>query len=253
MKTVMWIIGAVVLLVLGVGTYLVLNSGNLIERGIETLGPEYLGTGVHVDRVELSLVEGSGDLIGLQIDNPDGYEGPYVMRLGQIGVVLDTDHLSQELVVIKEMRIDGAELAVISGVLSGKKTNLQTIMDNLDAAAKSEGGGLDEGSDGSDMKIIIDRFAFTNAKASVSSEVLGELELSIADVHLTDIGRKTNGATVGEALRQILRPVYQSVSREMLSQGFDLEGVETSVKKQAVEKLTEKLGGLKKLTDRLGQ
>ena len=245
MKVVAWLVGIVVLLVVGVVAYVALNSGNLVKDAIERLGPAYLGTDVHIDRVDLRLLEGEGDFIGLQIDNPDGFAGPFALRLGLITILLDTDQLSERLVVIKEMRIDEAELGV---VVKGTKTNLQTIMDNLDEATMTAGDSSED-----DLKIIIDRFAFTNASTSVSSDVLGELELAIADVYLTDIGRKTDGATADEVLRQVLKPVFQSVSREMVRQGFDVEGVEANLKKRVVEKLSEKFRGLKKLTDQLGR
>ncbi len=245
MKMVGWLIGIVVLLVAGVVAYVALNSGNLVKDAIERLGPEYLGTDVHLDRVDLRLLEGEGEFFGLQIDNPDGYAGPFALRLGLITIALDIAQVSDQLVVIKEMQIDKAELGV---VVKGTKTNLQRILDNLEDATVAVDDSPED-----DLKIIIDRFAFTNARTSVSSDVLGELELAIADVYLTDIGRKTDGATVAETLRQVLRPVYESVSREMVRQGFDVEGVETNLKGRVVEKLSEKFGGLKKLTEQLGR
>ena len=50
-------------------------------------------------------------------------------------------------------------------------------------------------------KLIIENFYLKDAKANVSAEILQGKAMSvpIADLHLTDIGKKTNGATAGEA------------------------------------------------------
>ena len=239
MKAVLWIVGILVLVLVGAGVYVVVFSGNLLKDGIETYGPDYLGADVEVDAVDLSLTEGSGEVRGLRIGNPAGYVGDSAMRLGRIKLTLDPQQSSQELVVIKSVEIDGAEIAAIA---KGKSTNLQQLMDNVVAAAGIEDTGQDTGPG---IKLIIDRLDFTNAKTSVSSDVLGDLSVDIPDIHLKDIGRASNGVTAAEAVKQLLQPIYQNVSREMLAQGLDLDvdGLK--------EGLKEKLGGgLKGITER---
>ncbi len=245
MKIVLWIVAAFVALLVGVGLYVVLASGGLVKDAIENYAPDYLGADVRVDAVDLSLKEGSGEIRGLQIDNPRGFDGGQAMKLGKIRLVLDPAQITPELVVLKQVQIDGAE---ISAIAKGKATNLQQLMDNVLAAVGSE-GSTDAAGPGT--KLIIDRLDFTNAKTSASSDILGDLAVDIPDIHLRDIGRASNGATVGEVIEQVLAPVYRSVSKEMIAQGLDLdvEGLKGNLK----DKVSEKLGGgLKSLTDRLG-
>jgi hypothetical protein len=82
------------------------------------------------------------------------------------------------------------------------------------------------------------------------------MEINIADIHPTDIGRKTSGATAVELAKQILRPISRYISEEAVKQGIDLEGA----KREAIEKvdgkideiIEEELGSdFKILTDRL--
>ena len=241
----LWVVAAVVALLVGVGIYIALFSGDLVKDAIEEYAPLYLGADVRVRAVDLSLAEGSGEVRGLQIDNPPGFDGGQAMNLGKIKLVLDPAQISQELVVIKQVEIDGAEIAAIA---RGGATNLQQLMDNVMAmAGTSEAAPEAE----SQVKLIIDRLDFTNAKTSVSSDVLGDLSVDIPDIHLKDIGRASNGATIGQVIQQLLDPVYKSVSKAMIAQGLDLdvEGLEGDLK----EKISEKLGGgLKGLSDRFG-
>jgi hypothetical protein len=245
-KVLLWILGVVVLLAVAAGVYLVMFSGNLLKDGIETYGPQYLGADVEVQAVDLSLAEGSGEVRGLQIGNPTGFDGAHAMRLGKIKMVLDIDHISEELVVLKQVAIDGAEIAAIA---KGKSTNLQQLMDNVTAAAGLEETANDSGSE---IKLIIDRLDFTNAKTSVSSDVLGDVSVDIPDIHLKDIGRASNGVTVAEAVKQLMEPIYKSVSRAMIAQGLDLDvdGLKSNVQEQLGDKVG---GGLKGLTERFGR
>lgn len=248
MKAVLWIIAFVVLLVAGVGVYVVLNSGSLLERAIETYGSRYLEVPVEVDAVSVSLAERSAGINGLSVGNPRGFSGQDAFRLGSISVTLDTSQMSSELIVLNDVSIDGAEVTALA---TGQKTNLQQIMDNLDrnvaAGERAEETGVQ-----SEVKLIIDRFSFTNARASVDSDVLGQAEVTIPDIRLTDIGRRSNGATVGEVLKQVLEPIYRAVTREMVRQGVDLEGAREDLERNIREKAEEKLGsGLESLTDRL--
>jgi len=243
-KILMWLVAVVVLAVVGVGVYVALFSGDLVKDAIETYAPQYLGSDVRVSTVDLSVTEGSGEIRGLQIDNPQGFENGQAFKLGKIKLVLDPAQISQELVVLKHVQIDGAEIAAIA---RGQDTNLQQLMDNVMAAV---GPGATTASTEPEVKLIIDRLDFTNTKTSVSSDILGDLVVDIPDIHLQDVGRATNGATIGEVIKQVLEPVYKNVSKQMIAQGLnlDVEGLKGNVK----EKISEKLGGgLKSLTDRL--
>lgn len=253
MRALGWIIALLALLIVAIGVFLVMGSGTLLERAIETYGSRYLGAPVEVAEAEVSLAEGSAAIDGLVIRNPPGFSGPPAFRLNNIRMTLNTDELSSDLIALEEVTVDGANVAAL---VKGRQSNLQALMDHLnEQLAEAEEDPARE----SEIKLIIDRFAFTNAAASVESDVLGQAQVDIPDVRLNDIGRKSNGATVGEALKQILEPVVRAVSRQMVEQGIDLEGVrerlegerqrvEGNLREQADDALG---GGLDRLRDRL--
>ena len=245
MKVVGWIVGLVVLVIAGVVAYVAMNSGSLVKTAIEELGPDYLGVDVAVSEVNLALLEGSAQVKGLVIGNPSGFSGPHLMKLDEIKVVLDPDQISESLVVIKEVLIDGAEIAAIA---QGQRTNFQQLMDNLESAGGSSASAEETAdSAASEMKFIIDRFTFTNAAASLDSDLLGNLQLNMPDIRLSDVGRKSNGATASEIAKQILKPISEALSSEVVKQGLDLDGIQ----KDAEEKVRKEIdGGLRSLTDR---
>ncbi len=240
MKTMGIIVSIIVVLVLGVAVYVVVNSGSLIKTAVETVGSEVLGVDVSLDSAEISLTEGSGELRGLAIGNPDGFGGSHAMRLGQIKLVLDVAQMSEELVVIKSVLIDKAELAIVA---KGSTTNLQVIMATLDSSSTDTTSAAED--DSSDVKLIIDEFVFSNAQTSLVSDLLGDASVNIADLKLTGIGRKADGATIREVLQQILAPIVRSSTQAVAAQGLDIEGAKQGLGSKLQEKLGSGLDALR--------
>ena len=82
--------------------------------------------------------------------------------------------------------------------------------------------------------------------------MLGDLALDIPDVHLTDIGRKSNGVTAAELAQQFLMPISDAATRAAVEAGLDLEGVKARAKQRVQEQIRDKISsGLRGLTDRL--
>ena len=165
------------------------------------------------------------------------------MRIGKVGLALDPAQISGDLVVIRDLTVDGAEVAIVA---KGTRTNLQTIMDNLDSGESSEPAAAEDPA--SEMKMIIDKFAFTNARTSLSSDLIGDQNVEIPDINLTGIGRKSSGVTAEEAVKQLLQPILKSSTEAVVNAGIDVEGM----KKGAMDKVNESVSkGLKGLTDAL--
>lgn len=253
MKALGWIIGLLALLIVAIGVYVVMNSGALLERAIESYGSDYLGAPVDVSEARVSLTEGSAAIDGLVIGNPPGFSGPPAFQLDNIAMTLDTGQLSGDLIVLETVTIDGAKVAAL---VKGRESNLGALMDNLNARIGAEETEEAE----SEVKLIIDRLDFTNAEAAVDSNLLGQAMVDIPDVHLTDIGRQSNGATVGQVLKQVLEPVVRAVTRKLIEGGVDLEGARDRLE-GARDRLEENVrergrdavgSGLNRLRDRLG-
>ncbi|HEX7035939.1 MAG TPA: hypothetical protein VF210_09200 [Pseudomonadales bacterium] len=253
MKALGWIIGLLALLIIAIGIFLVTGSGALLEKAIERYGTQYLGAPVEVAEAEVSIADQTAAVRGLVIQNPPGFDGPPAFRLGNVAMTLNMDQTSSEVIALHEVVVDGADVAAL---VKGRKSNLQALMDHLN---EQLGPAEEEPADESEVKLIIDRFDFTNAKASVESDVLGQAAVNIPDVHLTDIGRDSNGATIAEVLKQVLDPVVRSVTRALVERGVNLEGVrerlegerdrlEQNLRERAGDALP---GGLDRLRDTL--
>ncbi|MEE4382211.1 MAG: hypothetical protein V2J02_09480 [Pseudomonadales bacterium] len=196
-----------------------LLAGNLdsaVKAAIERFGPRFTGAPVTVDAVELSPTTGEGELRGIVLGNPEGYEGDQAFGLGRVRIAVDPASLLEDVIVLREVIVDGARVDLLVG--GPGRSNLQQILRNVQAAAgTSEEAPADTGPG---KKLVIERFAFTGASASVSAPGVGNREVSVPDVNLSDIGRRSNGATAAEAVRQVMEPVIAAIVRAAAEGGL---------------------------------
>ena len=251
MKAIGWLIGILLLVIVGLGVYVVLNSGGLIKSAVETYGPRYLGVDVRLGSADISLTEGTGELRGLVIGNPPGFDGPHAFSLGSIKLGIDPMAQSETLIRVRNIEIDEADLAMI---VKGTDTNLQALMANLTADAPGEAAPPAEESTGSEPKIIIDNFAFTNASTSLSSNILGEKAVEIPDIRLTGIGENSQGVTIREALKQLLSPIVRASTEALAKESLNVDELKADAEKRLDRELKERLGtdleGVKGMFDR---
>ena len=233
MKTVGIIVGVLLIVVVGAVVYIAQNANSLIENAIEELGSEALGTTVRVASVDVSLTQGRGSIKGLEIANPPGYDGPYLMQLDEIAVFINLKELSTETVVLDKVLIDGARIAAI---VKGKgDSNLQTLMDNLDSGSSA---AADTDAGGTATTVIIDQLDFTNAQATVDVLLLDEqVEINVPDIHLSGVGRKEGGATATEVAAQLIEPITEAVIAEAINSGLSSKDLEGSLKDKLFDKL----------------
>lgn len=240
MKAIGWLIGIVLLVIVGLGVYLVLNSGSLIKTAVETLGPEYLGVDVRLGSAEISLTEGTGELKGLVIGNPAGFDGPHAFSLGRIKLGLDPMAQSESLINLRSIEIDSADLALIA---KGRRTNLQALMANLSEDGDStEAADPAAGSADAGPKIIIDSFVFTNARTSLNSDIIGEKAVDIPDIRLQGIGRKSNGVTIREALQQLMKPIVQASTQALANESLNVDELKADAEERLNQELKDRVG-----------
>lgn len=231
MRYVLIAIGLVALIIIGVGLYIVVNPSGLLKQSIETYGPSYLGTGVRVQSVDLSFADGTGEILGFEIDNPVGFEGPYAIQMERIEIALADEDTGSNVIALKEISIDGAR---VRAVAEGTKTNLQKLLqnvrDNVGEPADVESGSEEAEAEEQDLRFMIDRLHFTNAHTQIVSDILGEVAVNVPDVHLRDVGRDTDGATIDEVLGLLLKPVTRAIAKEIAASNAGVEELEEKLK-----------------------
>ncbi len=234
------IIGGIALVLVAIacigGYYLLSNLDALVKDMIEDVGSDVTRTGVQLDSVQLDLTTGRGQLNGLTIKNPDGYSGEYALKLDTIVVEIDPTSLRDPVIVISEVKIEGAKLIAEQ---KGKNTNLGQLLKNMERNPGAKEPASADDSSSKEVRLMLKEFAFLNTKATVISGITETRSIDIPDIRQSNIGDATTGLTPDQLaqtlLRSIVKKVQKSVTRYLRDLGVD------AVEKKLTDKLKEKL------------
>ena len=204
------------------------NLDGIIKNVIETVGSQVTQTKVTVSEVKFSLKDGRGEIRGLKIGNPPGYTSAYAFSMEEVAVELDPASLTGDVFVIKEILIVGADLIAEQ---KGTTTNLKDLLDNMNSGAQAS-EPADEAA-GGDVRLMLEKFAFTGAAATVTSPQLGERSLKIPDVRMQDIGDKETGLTPQQLANRMVKTLLKQVE---VAVAKDLKKMAKKAGQDALEK-----------------
>ena len=194
------LIGAVI--IMGVALYTVSRSNILIREAVLEYGPKATRAKVTLDKVDVALMGGQLGLSRLTLGNPQGFKSDYAFKVGQVAVQIDLDSLFSDVIRIKEIRIEGADLIYEIGT---KGNNISKIQQNIKAYTQSlglgEGAAEAEGREpGEGAKFIVDHIYINGTKVKLATDLLGGkgTAVNLPDIHLKNIGTEDKQATAGE-------------------------------------------------------
>ncbi len=215
-----------VIAIVGAVFYFTSNVDAIVENLIEEQGSAATGTAVRVAGVSIDLREATGSVTGLTVANPEGFGADPAIEFGALQLRLDAGSLFEMPIVVEN--IDVGE-AVLRMEQSGGRNNLQVLLDNLRGEPPAEPDAQDER-----QRVVIERFALSDANASLSIADLDEQRtVDVPDIVLTDIGRKSGGATAAEVARQVLEPVIRRTLQASASE---------AVKERVRDEISERAG-----------
>jgi hypothetical protein len=200
LKIVIGVIVAVALIGIAGVLFLATQIDGVVARTVVDYARATTGTPASLGSAEIVVSDGRGSFKELTIDNPDGYETPYFLRVDDIESTLELGSIRTSVPVVKEVLVSGAHL---NAEQRGDSINLADVQRYMSQSA--EPAPEDEG------RIIIDRFRLTNGRVTVTSEYLSKPEeLKLEDVIVEGVGRETGGATYSEATEALLMPIVRA-------------------------------------------
>jgi hypothetical protein len=184
-KILLVILAAIVILAVAVVALVNLFADRVVKIGIESAATKALNVGVSVDNVKLSIMAGKLALGNLVINNPPGYQHDKLLQLKTANIAVDVRSLLSDVVNIKEIKLDGAEVVLEQRGVSGN--NLQDIMKSLPSAPKTEAGSQPSG-----KKLHIDSLELSNI--TVKAKLLpipgkaDTVTLKLSPIKMTNLG-----------------------------------------------------------------
>lgn len=214
-KILLSLVAVVVVLFIGALGYLYFSLNSLVKKAVETVGPTITRTDVRLASARLSPFSGSGSLNGFVIGNPEGYKGPFALKLGSIAVSVDKETLLKDPIVVNSVIIRGPEIALI-GTPSGN--NLGKLMQNIQSSGScSKTKEEKPAKEASSKKFVIKEVVISGTKLHLAASALDQKvsqTLSVPDIRLQNIGTAGKGISARDVAMQIITPLINAAVKE---------------------------------------
>lgn len=215
-KILLTVVSLVVLTLVGGLGYLYFSLNSLVKKAVETVGPTITKTDVRLASARLSPFSGSGRLNGFIVGNPEGYKGPFALKLGSIAVSVDKATVLKDPIVVQSIVIRSPEVMLI-GTPGG--TNLQKLMKNIQSSGSSS-GKQEKTPETASKKFVVQEVVISGAKLHLSAGALNQQvsqTLSIPDIRLRNIGTAGKGVSARDVAMQLINPLLNAAIREGLN------------------------------------
>ncbi len=247
MKKIIAILGLLIVLALAGGVYYILtNLDAIVKAAIEKYGSEATHTAVRVDSLHIDFKNGSGQIAGLTVANPPGYDTKHAFSLGKIKTGIELKSIREQPYVISEITIDAPQ--VFAEVNADRKISLNELRKNLAGdKPKTESGKSDQAATEA-PRLIIRRLSFTNGTLNAKVVPLNNKEFTtkLPNIQMADLGG-SKGATPQELTREILKRLLDAAEQELKK--TDAYAEVERLKAQAKEKVDEEKARLKEKAD----
>ncbi len=238
------VLGAVLVLLITIGGgvyFLLSNLDDLVKSAIETYGSQATQTTVQVESVKIGLQNGSGEIRGLTVGNPQGFIGQLAFSLGEISTQIELTSLSEEMVAIEYVRVLGPE--IFFELNAEGKTNLNVLKKEL-AAGSSESSASSSQESSETPKLLVRKLLFTGGKIHARVIPLNKnYELKLPTIELENIGGKS-GASPAQIADQVLKILTDRALAEIKKQGID------QYKKQLETEINKRIDVEKKMIEK---
>jgi len=246
------ILGTLLVLIIAAGVVFYFYYEAAIKSAIEIAGSRALGTEVKVSGVSLSPLSGKGSIRGLSVANPEGYEAPYAIELGELALEINVDTLFSDVIEINSILVQEAHITYETTLVND---NIRTLLRNIPSSEGAVAPTTQEGP--SSTKVVIRDFQMVDPQITLQTAIAAA-PLALPDLHLTNIGDQSNAVTAAEAVRQILVALNTSlINANVRNLDTIKEGVQSQLtdrtdelEEKLEEKTAEVTDGLRNLLNR---
>lgn len=222
--------------------YLFNNINAIIKSAVESEGPKVTGTEVLLNAVDINigLESAGGELKLFSIANPVGFTQPRVFSAETIRVAVDPTSLVGDVIVMKDITIEGIHFYAEQ---KGLTTNLQVLQKNLDAfmgPSTAAPAQSDEPVSETDVRLMVQNLKFADSGLHLTTEKYGSFDLKLPSFELSNLGDKKVGLSPAQLGNAIMQPLVKRAKKQ--AEKALKDRAKDEVKARAEEKLKEKLG-----------
>ena len=204
LKCLLWCVLGAIALVVVIAATLPLWLSPIATSVANSAVPKITGTDFRIERFYVNPWTGAVRINGVKLSNPEGFGDAPAFSMTSFTLDLSITELFSNTLHIKELIIEDPFASYYShdGV-----NNIDAIMANVNKALGAKDDDKDEDEekpekDEDEIKVIIDHLRISGTKVKLM-ETSAIPPLSIMTIELSDIGKKSNGATLEDAWKEI--------------------------------------------------
>ena len=208
-----------VILLLEVAIIFVCFGEKGIRNVIEKAGTKGLNVEVKLDDVDLSPFRGTVKLKNLTIANPQGFQMPYLLSMGEGVVNLDLPTILKEEIVIDKIKLDEIHFVLEQ---KGLENNVSVLINSLEKSEEETAAtpAIEEAvveAEEKGKKLIINEVSITNSKVTLKLVPLpgkkDAITLNLTPITIKDIGKK-NDVNIEKLSQFIIMKITQAISEQ---------------------------------------
>jgi len=225
------------LIVVG-GVYFYFDA--LVKSGVEVAGSSVLGTAVTVEGVSISPLNGQGDISGLRVENPEGYNSQYAFELDSVSVSINMGSVFSDVLEIDSITIVQPTITYETKITTD---NIRALLANLPESGAASSGSAEPGEDS--QQLVIHELRILDSQLNLVAAVV-TAPIVLTDIEIRDIGGEGGSTSAVNAVRVVLAELSRSIlNADLPSLDLLKESVEERIEDgaQRVEEAVEDLGG----------
>ncbi len=178
--------------------------------------PEGPLTLVGFDQLAIHPLKGLIEAANIRIANVEGFANPYLVVLDRLHVEIDPDTLQSDTLVIHDIRVEKPKITYERKLTTDNIRAFQEEIENTISSSGSDAeaatGTAAETTTEGGQKVVIDSLLIDSGKIRAKLSALPSLpSIPLPDIHLSDIGKESEGTSFGQAVGTITDVLYGSI------------------------------------------
>ncbi len=194
-----------VLAVVGI-VFLALGQVDKIAKAAVEYGGTYaMGVETTVTQVDVAITQGTVEMGGLTIDNPEGFDTGHFFTLASTNASFDIDSLNGDAFIVPTVHLQGIDVILDKGE---DPSNYNQILENL---ARFESGETSPNETKAGKNVIIKSLIIEDINIHIAnmpgvSLLAGDVAINIPKIELQNIGEKEN-MNAGDIFNLVIKTV----------------------------------------------
>ena len=185
----------------------------IVQTSIENGASSALGVEAHIDRLKLDLFDGHLQIDGMTIDNPKGFNSPFLAKANQFDLKLKPSSLMSSTIELQKFELKNIEINLEQNFINN---NIVAIKNNL---AQTEVDRKDRGDRG-EKKLKADHVSIGSISANVYLAPLGGVVkpqvFQISGIELNGItDQNSEGIVMGELVSKIISAIFAATVKQL--------------------------------------